>query len=91
MTTKWQVNREILSSKINEEAILMSIEMDSYFGLDLIGSRIWELLSKKAATSDELVGILMEEYDINEKTCRVDVQQFIDELSAKKLIYPVVI
>ncbi len=46
MNLKWQVNTEVLSSKIDEDTILMSIEADSYFGLDPIGSRIWELLSR---------------------------------------------
>ncbi len=89
MNTKWQVTPEVLSSKIDEEAILMSIEADSYFGLDPVGSRIWELLSEQAASADELVFMLMEEYEVDDKTCREDVQQFIDDMSAKKLIRPV--
>ena len=89
MNTKWQVNPEVLSSKIDKEAIIMSIEADSYFGLDLVGSRIWVLLSKKPATTDDLVVLLMDEYDVDKRICKEDVQQFIDEMSAKKLIRPV--
>lgn len=86
MNTKWLVNTEVLSSKIDEEAILMSFEAESYFGLDPVGSRIWELLSKQPATVDELVVLLMEEYEINETICRKHVQEFICDMSAKKLI-----
>ena len=89
MNLKWQVNPEVLSSKIDEEAILMSFEAESYFGLDPVGSRIWELLSKQAATANELVVLLMGEYEVNETTCREDVQKFIDDMSAKKLILQV--
>jgi hypothetical protein len=89
MNTKWQVTPEVLSSKIDDEAILMSIEMESYFGLDPVGSRIWELLSAQAASAEELVLLLMEEYDVDEKTCKEDVQHFIDDMLAKKLIRPV--
>ena len=91
MSLKWQINPEVLSSKIDEEAILMSFEAESYFGLDPVGSRIWELLSKKSLTTDELVVLLMEEYEINETTCREDVQRFIDDMSAKKLIRQVAV
>ena len=91
MNLKWQVNTEVLSSKIDEDTILMSIEADSYFGLDPIGSRIWELLSKQPATTDELVVLLKQEYDINETTCREHVQEFIDDMSAKKLIKQVAV
>ena len=89
MNTKWQINPEVLSSKIDEEAILMSIEADCYFGLDPVGSKIWELLSKNPATADDLVVLLMDEYKVNKKTCKIDVQQFLNEMSVKKLIRPV--
>ncbi len=91
MNLKWQVSPEVLSSKIDEEAILMSFEAESYFGLDPVGSRIWELLSKQAATANELVVLLMGEYEINETTCREDVQKFIDDMLAKKLILQVAV
>jgi hypothetical protein len=84
--TKWKVNQEVLSSKIDDEAILMSIAADSYFGLDPVGSRIWEILSTEAASVDELIAILIEEYEVDEKTCREDVLEFIETMSTRKLI-----
>ena len=86
METKWEISKEVLSSKIDEEVVLMSIEADSYFGLDPVGSHIWELLSVKPATTNELVETLMEEYDTDPETCQKDVQAFIDDMSARKLI-----
>jgi Coenzyme PQQ synthesis protein D (PqqD) len=86
MDTKWQITPEVLSSKIDEEVVLMSIEADAYFGLDPVGSNIWELLSKNPATINELVFILMEEYEVAEEDCRKDVQSFIDDMSSRKLI-----
>ena len=77
---------KVLSSKIDEEVILMSFEADSYFGIDPVGSHIWELLSKQPATINELVQILVEEYEVDEQTCRKDVQTFIDDMYARKLI-----
>ena len=73
MNTKWQVSQKVLSSKIDEEVILMSFEADSYFGIDPVGSRVWELLSKQPASIQELVQILVEEYEVDEETCRKDV------------------
>lgn len=82
----WKVSEEVLSSKIDEEVVLMSIEAGYYFTLDPIGSRIWELLSGKPYSLDGLVQALLEEYEVDEPTCRADVQAFIDEMSEKKLI-----
>jgi hypothetical protein len=86
MNLKWEVTPTVLSSKIEDEAILMSFEADSYFGLDPVGSRIWELLTIKASTTNELVVLLTEEYEVDEKTCRENIQEFIDDMSTKKLI-----
>jgi hypothetical protein len=91
MYKKWQAHPEVLSSKIDNEAILMSIEAGAYFGLEPVGSKIWELLSKEPATIDKLVVLLMEEYEVDEKTCIEDLQRFIHDMSAKKLIRQLVI
>ena len=82
----WKVSEEVLSSKIDEEVVLMSIEAGYYFTLDPIGSRIWKLLSEKPYTLEGLVQALLEEYEVDEATCRADVQAFIDEMSEKNLI-----
>jgi len=88
MNTKWRVSPEVLSSKIDKEVILMSIKADSYFGLDPIGSHIWDLLSRQAATVNEFVELIKEEYEVDGETCKKDVQSFIDDMSVKKLILP---
>jgi hypothetical protein len=88
MNNKWKVSPEVLSSKIDEEVVLMSIEAGYYFGLEPVGSRIWEILSEKPATFDELVTQLMDEYDVDMETCQNDVKSFIDDMVSKKLISP---
>ena len=89
LNTIWRVSQKVLSSKIDEEVILMSIEADSYFGLDPIASHIWYLLSQKPSTINELVQFLMEEYEVEGDTCRMDVKTLIDDMSARKLIFQV--
>ena len=86
MSTKWQISKEVLSSKIDDEVVLMSMEADAYFGLDPVGSKVWELLSIEPATVAELVEKLMEDYDIDEETCVRDVEAFITQMSERKLI-----
>ena len=85
MNTKWQVSPEVLSSRIDDEVVLMSIEAGYYFALDTVGSRIWELLSKPL-TNDELTEALMEEYDVERDTCVKEVNSFIEEMRSKNLI-----
>ena len=53
MHRKWQVHTEDLSSKIDEEPIFMSIAAEYCFGLDSVGRRIWEILSKQVGLLNE--------------------------------------
>jgi len=85
---KWQLAKEVLSSKIDEEIVLLAVDAESYLSLDPVGSRIWELLSEKPSTVDELADRLMEEYEVDRQTCLNDVQAFIDDMAARKLIVP---
>ena len=55
---KWQLAKEVLSSKIDEEIVLLAVDAESYLSLDPVGSRIWELLSEKPSTVDELADLL---------------------------------
>ena len=85
---KWQLAKEVLSSTIDEEIVLLAVDAESYLSLDPVGSRIWELLSEKPSTVDELADLLMEEYEVDRGTCLNDVQAFIDDMAARKLIVP---
>jgi hypothetical protein len=82
---RYQISQDVLFSKVDDEVILMSIEADSYFGLDPVGSRIWELL-EEPATMDELVSQLTSEYEVEEAECREDAAIFIDDMVARGLI-----
>ena len=82
---KYRKSLEVLTSKIDDEVIIMSIDADSYFGLNDVGSRAWELLDEPA-TFEELVALLRDEYEVDEDTCREDLQSFLDNMMARNLI-----
>jgi len=81
-----QVNDKVLSSKIGNEAVLMCMEAEYYYGLDPIGSRIWELLTESPKTIEEIIDVLLQEYEVDQETCSKDVYSFIDEMTSRKLI-----
>ena len=78
-------SRDIVSSDIDGEAVMMSIEKGKYYGMDPIASRIWELMEKPINVGD-MVGILMEEYDVAPADCEKDVLGFLNDLIDEKLV-----
>ncbi|MFO8054503.1 MAG: PqqD family protein [Bacteroidales bacterium] len=89
MPVKYQVAPEVISGNISEEAVLMSIESGAYYALDSVASRIWTLLSQEPASVDELTEMLLREYDVDEPTCRKDVEEFIRDMLKRKLLVEV--
>jgi hypothetical protein len=76
---------DLVFSKIDDEVIMMSIKNGEYYGLDNIGSRIWEII-EKPVTLIEIVEILKNEYEVTEEQCRSDVIGFLSALINKGLI-----
>jgi hypothetical protein len=56
-----------------------------YYGLDQVGSRIWELVREPIRVSD-LRDAIEREYDVDPQQCETDVLAFLRELAFKGLI-----
>lgn len=64
---------------------MMSIEQGEYYGLGQIGSKIW-LLIEQPKKVKELIKLLTEKYDVEDKQCQHDVCSFLTQLHEKGLI-----
>ena len=56
-----------------------------YYGLDDVGSRVWELVREPIRVSD-IIDAIAGEYDVDAERCEADVLGFVRELAAKGLI-----
>ena len=75
----------MVSGNMDGEIVMLSIQRGEYFGLDKIGSRIWELI-EHSITVDTIKQLLLEEYEVNEPTCEKDLIEFLEDLETKGLI-----
>ena len=75
----------LVSSKIDNEIVMMSVENGEYYGLDEIGSRIWEII-EQPITTEYLILMLMEEFEVNREDCEKDTFEFLHDLRAKMLL-----
>lgn len=53
---------DVLHQEVGGEAVLLDLASESYFGLDPVGSRIWELLDGRVAL-EQVRDRLCDEYD----------------------------
>ena len=82
---KVTISPEVLSQEVDGETVLLDLESESYFGLDEVATRIWQLLkdgNKLQTVFDTLLG----EYDVEEKQLEKDLQEHILHLVEEGLI-----
>ena len=78
-------SEDVVSRVVDGEAVLLDLASGKYFGLNEVGSRVWEH-AKGRITVGDLVAALTDEFDVDESTLRADLAELLAELSDKKLI-----
>ena len=76
---------ENLCCNLQGEAVVLNLKSGTYFGLNPLGTRIWELIGESAKVSDVHLQLL-KEYEVNASQCEAELLSFLNELQANDLI-----
>lgn len=79
------VPEHVLARKVGGETVLLNLTSEQYYGLDGVGSRLWELI-EEGMTFDEVIMTLVNEYDIDRETLMEDVQAVVSNLVRRGLL-----
>jgi hypothetical protein len=85
LDSKVQRNPEMVSGNMDGEIVMLSLQRGEYFGLDKVGSRIWELI-EQSITVDNIKKVLLNEYEVDVLTCEKDLIEFLEDLESKGLL-----
>jgi len=83
--TRFSLSPEALARRIGDDIVILDFPSGSYFGLDAVGARIWDLMGE-GKTIDEICDALVQEYDVSIEQVRRDALSLVVELSEKGLI-----
>ena len=78
-------NLEIISTKIDDETVMMDTNFEHYFGIKEVGARIWEIL-EHPTTLDELCEKLISEFDVSGEQCKQDILPFLTDLAEHEMV-----
>lgn len=80
-----QRTENVIQAEIDGELVMMNLISGDYFGLDVIASRIWELLEspKKINTITEQ---LLLEFEVEPEQCQEDVYSLLTRFHQYKII-----
>jgi len=81
----FNISSEVLSQEVNGETVLLDLEGECYFGLNEVGTRIWQLLQGKIRMGETL-DTLSDEYDVSREQLESDVGALLDKLTKAGLV-----
>jgi hypothetical protein len=74
-----------VEAEIDDEILALSIEHGTCYGMNRVGSRIWNLVAKPIRICD-LCAALLAVYRVNPEVCERQVLDLLEELRAEGLI-----
>ena len=75
----------VLFQEIEGECVLLNMASEQYFGLDDVGTRVWQLLMADGDPAKALME-LRQVYDVDEATLRTDLAKLLEQLSSEGLV-----
>jgi hypothetical protein len=80
-------NQSIPTGEVDGEVVALDLDKGSCFGMDGVGSEIWEMAARPVTVS-EIADALTKRHDVSRDRCIADVIPFIDDLLAEGLLLP---
>jgi coenzyme PQQ synthesis protein D (PqqD) len=75
----------VVFRELEGEAVLLSLQSGTYFGLNEVGTRIWALI-KEHRSLRSVFEMIQQEYEVSPKTLESDLLRLVEELHAKGLV-----
>lgn len=74
-----------VSAEVDGEAVILGMERGEYYGLNPVGTRVWQLLGQPVAVR-ELRETIVAEYEVSAEQALVDLRALLSHLRQEGLI-----
>ena len=81
----FRIRKDVVFRELEGEMVLLNLATGIYFGLDSVGTRIWELIDGHRS-ADEIVRTVTAEYEVDAETCAADLARFFQTLQDNELV-----
>lgn len=79
-------NLDVVSTKVDDDLVMLHPDECLFFGVNSVGARIWSLLEKTPLQLNTICEHIHQNYEVEQAQCREDVTRFIDTMVAKNLL-----
>jgi len=85
MAQEFRAADGVLFQTVADEAVLLNMDDNRYYGLDDVATRMWQLLMEHG-DEEAVVRQMLEEYDVEEMVLRQDFAALVAEMEQRDLI-----
>lgn len=78
-------SKKAVARQVGEETVILHLGTGTYFGLDPVGARIWQLISEQKTLTD-VCTVMLEEYDMAREDLERDVLSLAEDFASQQLI-----
>lgn len=80
-----RIGKDVVSRDLDGEVVILNLRTGIYFGLDPVGTRIWQLIVKRRSLR-EVLDSLLDEYEVPARRCAADLLEFVARLEGHALV-----
>lgn len=81
----FKIGEDVVFADLQGELVLLNHRLGKYFGLDAIGTQVWNLI-KDGKNLAQIRDTIVAEYDVTLEQCQEDLQTLIHALLDKHLV-----
>jgi len=75
----------VFAQEVDGEMVLLDMNSENYFGLDAVGTDIWQAMQENESLTDVLT-VLLDQYEVEEEVLKKDLLDFVEKLQESGLI-----
>lgn len=85
LADKVTIPPQVMARQVGDETVILDLASGSYYGLDAVGARIWQLLGEDKNLA-EVCEAMLAEYDVTREEFERDLDDLLTALAGKGLI-----
>jgi hypothetical protein len=77
--TKYARHPRVVDSVVADSVVLMNLDKLDYYALNEVAGRVWDIVGVTPSTQEDIVQVLLDEFDVDENACVAEVETFISD------------
>lgn len=73
-------SEDAITREVGGDVVLLDLATGTYFGLNPVGTRIWNFLGEQARSLSEIRDMLVMEFEVNEEDAERDSSALVNDL-----------